>query len=339
MVSPRVMDFPRRSGGKRLILTIFLLSLIVVLLIRQRHASQQFNFQGPLFDSLQVIDDCPADSNNNSTQLVSRHSNNNIPNTIHQVWKTKNVDTYKTEFGPSHESWNAMFEPSGYTVKLWTDDDVLELITSTYPWLLSTYLAYPYDIQRADLARLAIIHAEGGIYADLDVYPRNVTDTDCVQRLGLQAVFAPTQTAHTGLSNHFFMAVQGSPFLLWALQEAKRRAVSPSVRVLLPYLRVLWTSGPLMVTGAARQYVWLNEAGVRLDVGVLDEEKYRRKVLGHATGRSWHGPDGVFLNLVADHPVRAVFVGVVGLALALGVVFHVRRRFRWQRGRQLELAK
>ncbi|KAK4141514.1 nucleotide-diphospho-sugar transferase [Dichotomopilus funicola] len=335
------MDFPRRGGGKKLILTIFSLSLLVVLLIRQRHASQEFLFQGDLFESLQVIDDCPTNNGNiNSTQLASQHgSNNNIPNTIHQVWKTKNVETYVTEFGPSHESWKGMFEPFGYTVKLWTDDDVLQLITTTYPWLLSTYLAYSYDIQRADLARLAIIHAEGGIYADLDVYPRNVTDTECVQRLGLQAVFAPTQTAHIGLSNHFFMAVQGSPFLLWALQEAKRRAVSPSMRVLLPYLRVLWTSGPLMVTGAARQYVWVNDAGTRLDVGVLDEEKYRRRVLGHATGRSWHGPDGVFLNLVADHPVKAVLVGVGALVVALGVVFHVRRRFHLRRRHQLALGK
>ena len=105
-----------------------------------------------------------------------------------------------------------MLEPSNYTAKLWTDDDVLELIRTNYTWLLATYNKYPHDIQLADFARLHIVHTEGGIYSDLDVYPCSAEHLKCLQTLGLQAIFS--RTAGTlGLSNHCFMAKPGSPFL------------------------------------------------------------------------------------------------------------------------------
>jgi len=230
-----------------------------------------------------------------------------------------------TEFGASHDAWKTAFEPFNYTVKLWTDNDVLQLIKAKYAWLLSTYEGYPRNIQRADLARLAVVHAEGGIYADLDVYPRNVTQAQCLQHLGLQAIFVATQTSDLGLSNHFFLAEQGSPFLLWTLYKAKRRAVSASLRVLLPYLNVLWTTGPLMVTAAFREYAWLYSAQ-RLTIGVLDEDRFRREILEHAAGRSWHGWDGLALNYMADHATRTVFMaGLVVLSL-LGLVRPIRQR-------------
>ncbi|KAI9034841.1 uncharacterized protein KD926_005323 [Aspergillus affinis] len=93
---------------------------------------------------------------------------------------------------PSHELWKTVLEPQNYTIKLWTDDDVLKLIKSKYAWLLQTYMGYPHNIQRADIARLLVVHAEGGIYADLDVYPRSAEHIQCLQHLGLQAVFSTT---------------------------------------------------------------------------------------------------------------------------------------------------
>ncbi|RJE17074.1 hypothetical protein PHISCL_10589, partial [Aspergillus sclerotialis] len=92
----------------------------------------------------------------------------------------------------SHDSWKKALEPLNYTVKLWTDDAILQLVKHRYPWLLSTYETYPQNIQRADIARLLVIHAEGGIYADLDVYPISAHQIQCLQHIGLQAIFAPT---------------------------------------------------------------------------------------------------------------------------------------------------
>jgi mannosyltransferase OCH1-like enzyme len=74
------------------------------------------------------------------------------------------------------------------------------------------YEGYPHDIQRADIARLLIVHSEGGMYSDLDVYPSSVEHIHYLQRLGLEAIFRPT-AGTLSLSNHFFMAEPGSPFL------------------------------------------------------------------------------------------------------------------------------
>ncbi|KAF9872951.1 mipc synthase [Colletotrichum karsti] len=249
-----------------------------------------------------------------------------IPNTIHQIWKTANVSTYPAK--PSHDSWKATFEPRNYTVKLWTDDDILRLIRTNYTWLLPTYEGYDHNIQRADMARLVVVHAEGGVYADLDVHPRSVEATRCVQRLGLQAAFAPTG-GDAGLSNHFFMAEHESDFLLWVLQEAKRRGGSTSKRILLPYLRVFWSTGPLMLTAAYRQYVWMY--GKEDTQVALLSETYARKMVGHAAGRSWHGSDGQVLNYLSDHVhLDSLWIILACLGAVVGVVC-IFRRYRGTR--------
>ncbi|XRM46688.1 hypothetical protein ABZX51_009717 [Aspergillus tubingensis] len=183
--------------------------------------------------SIQIVDACSPDA------LEDVHNarpplDSVIPNIVHQLWKTTDISDYSTTITASCESWKAMFEPYNYTVKLWTDDDVLELIKADYAWMLSTYEEYPHDIQRADIARLLIVHSEGGIYSDLDVSPKSAERIRCLQSLQFQAIFSPT-AGTLGLSNHFFMARPGSPFLEWALHEAKRRSSRLASRgILLP---------------------------------------------------------------------------------------------------------
>ncbi|KAJ6118864.1 hypothetical protein N7471_013484 [Penicillium samsonianum] len=83
---------------------------------------------------------------------------------------------------PSHESWKTMLKPQNHTVKLWTDDDTFKFIR---------YMGYPHNIQLAHIARLLFVHTKGGIYADLDAYPRSAKHTQCLQYLGLQGIFSP----------------------------------------------------------------------------------------------------------------------------------------------------
>ncbi|KAE8422610.1 hypothetical protein BDV36DRAFT_279751 [Aspergillus pseudocaelatus] len=200
-----------------------------------------FAFSEHLPGSLQILDECSPNAlerTNNPRPVVGFA----IPNIVHLIWKTTDVQEYSTEITASRASWRATLEPSNYTVKLWTDDDVLELIMANYTWLLPTYNEYPHDIQRADLARLLIVHTE---------------HLQCLQTLSLQAIFS--RTAGTlGLSNHFFMAKPGSPFLRWVLYEAKRRSSRLASRgMILPYLQMFWSTGPIMVTAAAaRPRIW-----------------------------------------------------------------------------------
>ncbi|KAB8205692.1 nucleotide-diphospho-sugar transferase [Aspergillus parasiticus] len=300
----------------RKLIVVVALSVVSFATLQFSYADD-FAFSEHLSGSIQIVDEC-------SPNALERIDNprpvvgSTIPNIVHQIWKTADVQEYSTEIAASRESWRAMLEPSNYTVKLWTDDDILELIKANYTWLLPTYNGYPHDIQRADLARLLIVHTEGGIYSDLDVYPRSAEHIQCLQTLGLQAIFSRT-AGMLGLSNHFFMAKPGSPFLQWVLYEAKRRSSRLASRgIILPYLQVFWTTGPIMVTAAFRQYAWLYNT-LQLDIGLLDDG-FGGLVVRHAAGRSWQGADGRALNYIADHAgigtmLRAVvyFVSVVGL--------------------------
>ena len=85
---------------------------------------------------------------------------------IHQTWKCKDLPACVL---PSVESWKSLHPAWDHL--LWTDEDNRRLIQECYPWFLSTYDAYPYDIQRADAIRYFILHRYGGIYADLDYQP------------------------------------------------------------------------------------------------------------------------------------------------------------------------
>lgn len=300
------------------------LSLVVLFVIYQLSHADDFAIAGQLSESMDVISGCtPAELEplDDARQRVDA----GIPNLVHQIWKTADVRTYSADLEPSHESWKAMLGPLNYTVKLWTDDDVLQLIKTKYAWLLSTYEAYPQNIQRADVARLVVVDAEGGIYADLDVYPNSAVHISCLQRLGLHAIFAPT-AGTLGLSNHFFMAERGSPFLQWALYEAKRRGGAASNRIPLPYLQVFWSTGPMMVTSAFRRYAWLR-GSMRHGLGLLDEG-YGGAVIRHAAGRSWHGSDGRALNYIADHMrVDTLLIAVTLLITVLGLACVLRGRY------------
>jgi mannosyltransferase OCH1-like enzyme len=294
----------------------FLASLLVTAFVIYRTRSDDDDvFALRPYDAVNVLTDCSPQTTN---------ANPRIPNVVHQIWKDENIGEYPIY--PSTEQWRTYFSPLNYTVKLWTEREILHLITTSYPWLLSTYQSYPQNIQRADVARLAVVHSEGGIYADLDAYPTSTERIHCLQHLDHQAMLAST-SGNGGISNHFFMAEKGSEFLLWALHEAKRRAGPQSKHFPLPYLQVFWSTGPLMVTSIAREYSWTyNHTEATSKIGVIDD-RYTRSFLQHAAGRSWHGPDGRALNYLADHAEaerRGLFV--VFLFVALGTVYVVVRR-------------
>lgn len=89
-----------------------------------------------------------------------------IPRILHQTWKTDGVPD---RFAPLTAAWRAMHPDWSY--RLWTDQDLHELVRSRFPDLLALYEGYDQAIKRADLGRYLILSAYGGVYADLDTRP------------------------------------------------------------------------------------------------------------------------------------------------------------------------
>jgi inositol phosphorylceramide mannosyltransferase catalytic subunit len=273
----------------------------------------------PLPRSIQIIAKCHL-SNRQNTGKPSVQTSPKIPNLVHQIWKTSDVSTYPLE--ASYNSWKFFFEPLNYTVKLWTDEDIRILIHREYPWLLHTYESYSHNVQRADIARLVVMHAEGGVYADLDVYPvsKHWVIKDglmCMQRLGIQAVFPP-MAGNSGMSNHFFMAEKGSRFLEAALQEATRRD-GRSKRIVSPYLQVFWSTGPLMITAAAHQFLQTSSPAEQSQLLTVMDRKFTRSLIFHKAGRSWHGWDGHALNWIADNVDEVHCIIILGFLIGISI--------------------
>ncbi|CAI7625207.1 unnamed protein product [Penicillium viridicatum] len=174
------------SGNRMRKLLVVVAVSLVVFVIHQLSYAENFALAGQLSESIRIVNKCTFDA---LEPLDTFHpiTDSKIPNIVHQLWKTTNIQEYSTEMKASHESWKTMLEPQNYTVKLWTDDDDI-LTTSNEP-------TSPDCLSSAERIQ-------------------------CLKQLGLQAIFSPT-SGTLGLSNHFFMAERGSPLLEWVLYEAK----------------------------------------------------------------------------------------------------------------------
>jgi mannosyltransferase OCH1-like enzyme len=205
-----------------------------------------------------------------------------IPMVIHQIWKDNDLSSYPKY--PSYYNWTAR----NYSVKLWSEEKVRKLVKEEYEWLWQRYMTLPYDIQRADAARLIILHKEGGIYMDLDCYPESEGSLPLNRWMNADLVL-PMTTDRTSLSNFFIMSAPQSDFLDFALH----RLHTHQQYIAIHYLRVLWSTGPLFLTTMIREYM---KTHPNFHLAVNNMGYY----VWHTTGRSWHRWDGYLLSFIGD---------------------------------------
>ena len=89
-----------------------------------------------------------------------------IPTKLHQIW-WQGAEELPEHFTAMRKSW--LDRHPRWSHKLWDEVSIGELVNSSFPLFAPTYHALPSKIQKADAARYAILHAKGGVYADLDV--------------------------------------------------------------------------------------------------------------------------------------------------------------------------
>lgn len=168
-----------------------------------------------------------------------------IPRCIHQTWKTADLPK-----GTS-DSWRRL-NPD-WEWRLWTDDDLLQLVREDYPRLEELFLSYPNAVQRADLGRYLILDRHGGIYADID--------TECLAPLDIlsgetRVVLAEEPVEHlhhahqVGMYRMYFNGVmagpRGHPFWKHLIRIVERCRHAAQF--------VLESTGPMALTGAIEEY-------------------------------------------------------------------------------------
>ncbi len=99
-----------------------------------------------------------------------------IPRILHQSWMTASVPEPLAAYA---RKWRELHP--GWTYRLWTDDDLRELVHREFPALRELFDSYPKPIMRVDLARCLMLKTHGGVYADLDAEPLRNLDALCAE--------------------------------------------------------------------------------------------------------------------------------------------------------------
>lgn len=91
-----------------------------------------------------------------------------IPKIIHQTWRSDTLPSIFQTILDHNKTTNPDFD-----FKLWSHSpgrpDIDIFIEREYPDIYEIYKKTKYGVQKADIARLAILHHFGGVYFDLDI--------------------------------------------------------------------------------------------------------------------------------------------------------------------------
>jgi mannosyltransferase OCH1-like enzyme len=168
-----------------------------------------------------------------------------VPRTIHQIW------IGALPVPPACAAWQAHAAARGYGYHLWREADLAALGLSANP-VFADMLArgdYPGAV---DVARYAILAAQGGIYLDCDWYPArdDLAFHDALPLIGLTALAeeVPRLTGQGGLllANSFIATPPDHPAI------HRLNAALPAALAALPDGPAWWSTGPLPFTLAAR---------------------------------------------------------------------------------------
>ncbi|KAJ3330023.1 hypothetical protein HDU76_006646 [Blyttiomyces sp. JEL0837] len=233
-----------------------------------------------------------------------------IETTVHTIWGL---------FDDGHKPNTSIFEywklqNPDYQTIIHTKEDCDELVSSKYAWLQDIYEEMS-PIEQADLLRLLVVHAYGGIYADLDVYP-STNFTNTLMEAGFDhrihefvaftevyflddVIFGREYTIRQGIpeintriANYLLYAAKGSKVLyqviLMVIQRVHRvqRMSSEQINSMPSQYTVLYSSGPDAVTEAL-----FGGPGISLMPGVLLLEYDVSKMFINVAWGGWRRED------------------------------------------------
>ena len=195
------------------------------------------------------------------------------PLLLHQSYRSR--DTIKPFIKMFMKSWETNYaEVNGWKHVFWTDQDNEDLIRRTLPWMLDTYLGYPHNIQRADIARMAVLRAYGGVYADMDYeclrpecmnFENRMSDSGCSVHL-----VEASSPSWDGLFMNSLMAAKknkaAEEFWDRTLHVAQKQAADLSTRTWMGSIgfnQVLMTTGPALLTLSYGEYTGVDAASMK----------------------------------------------------------------------------
>jgi len=205
-----------------------------------------------------------------------------IPRIIHQTYISRELpDDWKDV----PDLWQS--KHPGWEYRLWTDDDLRNLIKNDFSWFLPTFDSYTYNIQRVDSARYFILLKYGGVYVDLDLTPKRSLETFL---RGHYAIIP--KTPNYGLTNALMASVPGHAYfqnLVWGLPERREIWLEFS-----RHLHIIAACGPFAMT------LLSEKSNLMQNVTVITPAQWGKpavcggdpdmsgSILSHLKGESWN---------------------------------------------------
>ena len=225
-----------------------------------------------------------------------------IPKIIHQTWKTKDlpddVMKFHLQIKELHPGWD---------VRLWTDEDNLELVKEHFPHLLDIYNALEYNIMRADIIRYMYMTKFGGYYLDLD-YEVFIPFDDKTSQPDLMLPVSSEENGNIILGNSIFASVPQHAFWKDVLEDFQN---FPPTKKFSNKFEVLKLTGPDFISKiyfrAAEKYNgYLVPKNIyHPDHTLVNKRHYQKKLqskgtrgIHHCQG-SWLSENNSLMNLLS----------------------------------------
>ena len=94
-------------------------------------------------------------------------------NYVHQIYGLFNDNENMSNlFMESHNCFKSWAKKNQYQYILWGEKECNELIDIEYPEYFEMYKKTRFPIMKCDIVRLCILDQYGGLYADLDCFPK-----------------------------------------------------------------------------------------------------------------------------------------------------------------------
>jgi len=249
-----------------------------------------------------------------------------IPRIIHQTWKhdkdlpkIESFENMPDDFKESYISWKANHPTWQYI--FWTDEMNRKLIEEDFPWFLSYYDNFEYNIQRADAIRYFILYKYGGLYVDLDEKSTKPIDPilEEMNRDGYQLGFVKSATGNFTFSNWLMISSKENPFWKSVWIELMK-----PYRHVTKHFTVINSTGPGMLDRTIKKenvkYKLLDKGfhpcGL-CDTKPCEKEGY---YIAHLSGQSWNNSVSFLMIKLWCNKIKimlfVIFVVLIAITLA-----------------------
>lgn len=159
---------------------------------------------------------CSLLTSSRPVQSAGHVRGTHVPRILHQMYRERQLPplhrAYQHTWSRLHPDW---------TIVLWTDDELRQLVRWHYPWFEPTLEKARHWVSVADACRSLLLHRFGGAYMDLDV--EAFQPLDDVIPPGANALLSePADPAH-------MLSRAGHPLWMWTVRHYSHSIGAPGV--------------------------------------------------------------------------------------------------------------